>query len=279
VAQLRDQLEWFGELDTSQYEALCVVDPQFVDDYVRADLKDDFSRLKQRTLERQAEAMEAALAEASQTPPLTRKALLATARAAVAKVFDPEELGTFLLNRFQVAALRGLVKHGRPEDVRLARRFVDSDAPGVRLEALNLLERFGTQADAPRAVALAKVLYKEDQQRAARLASRLTRPSSRVKRLEELRAQPALRRWSVEELAHVPGKAGTKAAFVLLWADDPDVRLAALQVVLTRADEERHAAVLTIYERHRHFYNVVRALDRHLFAPAWLREALLRAES
>jgi hypothetical protein len=67
----------------------------------------------------------------------------------------------------------------------------------------------------------------------------------------------------------------TREVISLMWDDKDGVRLAAVEVALERVPGDKHEALLDFYvSQGPYFYNVVRAMDRQLYARAWLREAL-----
>jgi hypothetical protein len=67
---------------------------------------------------------------------------------------------------------------------------------------------------------------------------------------------------------------GTPAPSASGLVDLAYVRLAAAKVVWDAVPPEHADPLLSFYMRHRHFYNVVRAVDRRLRASEWLEPAL-----
>jgi hypothetical protein len=154
-------------------------------------------------------------------------------------------------------------------------RVVLCDDQDLRVEALRLFERFGTSHDVATLVTLAGRVYEDDlRRRAASIALRLAYRKDKLDVLKALRETHSLRNWSVERLAEVSG--GIDEAWQLLWSDDAEVRLAAATVFWDAIDPKHADTVLSAYLSGRHFYNVVRAIDRRLYAPNWLRDALPR---
>jgi HEAT repeat protein len=175
---------------------------------------------------------------------------------------------------FRRAALRILVEHGKPADVRFARRFATDDDEDIRVEALRLFERFGTSHDAATVLELADQVYSDDERRrAAQTALRLANKKDKLAVLTQLRTIRSVRVWAVERLAEILPD-GFGVALELLSADEPDVRLAAADVVWSLVTPDRADRLLSIYMERRYFYNVVRAVDRRLYAADWLGDAL-----
>ena len=186
----------------------------------------------------------------------------------------PGSVGRLLFRR---SALRVLVANGKPSDVRFARQFAADGDHDTRVEALRLFERFGTSHDASTVLALVGQVYDDhDRLRAAETALRLAYKKDKLTVLAKLRDTHTVRIWAVERLADVEG--GVSVAWHLLTNNDAEVRLAAADVVWNAIKPEIADDLLSYYMRQRHFYNVVRAIDRRLYAHKWLAEALESAK-
>jgi hypothetical protein len=242
---------------------------------VRRDLADDFARLRRRSKHLWTIDLLAAVGRSGNRPghAAERKQVVLAAEKTWSQYEPDNDMGRFLLRLFRRAALRILVQHGKAADVRFARRLATDGDSHIRVEALRLFERFGTSHDAATVLELADQVYgEEERQRGAETALRLAYKKDKLAVLAELRKIRSVRVWAVERLAEVPE--GLAVALELLHADEPDVRLAAADVVwsLVRPDMADH--LLSLYMQRRYFYNVVRAIDRRMYAPDWLRDAL-----
>jgi hypothetical protein len=106
----------------------------------------------------------------------------------------------------------------------------------------------------------------------AETALRLAYKKDKLQVLRDLGEIHSLRNWSVRRLASVDG--GTSEAWQLLWSEHAQVRVEAATVVWDAIDPKNAEALLAMYTGVRHFYNVVRTIDRRLYAPDWLADAL-----
>jgi len=274
--ELRRGVRWASSRGAAHYEALGLRDARWAEAHVRRDLRSNFADLKAAgQAEMVAETM-LTVTGATGKPPTEQE------RAAVEKSVEKnwqqwiaeDELGGFLARRFQRAALRVLVARGAPRDVKFARQFAESTDNDLRIASIRLLDRFGTSHDSAAAAQLAEQVYGDDHRlQAAEIALRLAFKKDKLRVLERLRATPPLAGWSTSRLADTDNGIGD--AINLLRSKDSSARLSAASVVWDWVAPNRADALLTFYMTHgQHFYNVVRAVDRRLYAPDWLRDAL-----
>jgi len=273
---LKDGVRWESVHGPACYEALGLLDEQWAETHVRRDLRSDFAAKKNFG----REALVATTV--AEVEVKAKRALTEREREMVVEAVDKrwreewiaeEKLGRFVTRQFRRAALHVLVAHGRPADVQFARIFADSDDQDIRAEVLRLFERFGTAYDAPTVLALTDQVYgNESRQRAASTALRLAYKKDKLTAIRTLQENHTVRIWAVSQLADVKG--GFDEAWGLLRSDDAEVRLAATEIVWDAVNPENADALLSYYMRGQHFYNVVRAIDRRLYASDQLRVAL-----
>lgn len=273
--ELRAGIQWTSQNGPACYEALGLRDSEWAARNIRRDLRMGFAALRDagRTSLRAA-AITAA--EATFDRPLT-DAEQAVAVQKVDEIWKPwsldEKVGHFVQREYTRAALHVLVTSGRRADVRIARQLADSGDQDLRGDALRLFARFGTHHDTATVVKLTGQIYDDQLQvLGAETALRLAYKKDKVAVLSSLREVHALRTWSVDQLAHIPG--AVNEAWKLLWSPDADIRIAAAGVVWDAVSPEDADRLLSAYTGARHFYNVVRAIDRRLFGPEWLADAL-----
>jgi hypothetical protein len=273
--ELRAGIQWTSLNGPACYEALGLRDSEWAKRNIRRDLQTGFAALRDAA---RASIRAAAITatEATLQRPLTDAEQAVSVQKAdeIWKSWSPEEkVGQFTQRQYARAALHVLVASGRRADVRIARRFADSGDQDLRGDALRLFARFGTHRDTAIVVKLTGQIYDNELQvLGAETALRLAYKKDKLAVLSSLREVHALRRWSVEQLAHVPG--AVNEAWKLLWSPNADIRIAAARVVWDAVSPEDADRLLSVYTDSRHFYNVVRAIDRRLFAPDWLRDAL-----
>lgn len=276
-AQVDAELEWKALSGPRHFEALGRNDAEWVNRHVRADLEDDFERLKERSIAPTIASLEDSLETESgrSLTDIEKTAVAAAVRNRLDEELD-EKVRVFVLGQFRVAALRLLVLHGRAEDAEIARRFATDDDYDVRIEALRLLDRFAGPDDAGLVRDMLGSLYGDEQRQAAALLLRLSPSDERLQLLAELRSEFGLRTWAVDQLRTIDDEEATHEALNLMWDKDNEIRLVAVDVALERLPgRKKHEVLLEFYlSRGSYFYNVVRALDRDLYARTWLRDAL-----
>ena len=273
--ELRNGIQWISRSGPACYQALGLRDSEWAQRNVRRDLRTGFAAL----IDSERESVLASAittAEATVARPLTDEE-----RAAAVQKFEDvwqswnpaEKVGQFTLRQYTRAALHVLVATGGRADARIARQFASSGDQDLRGEALRLFAAFGTSRDATTVVKLTEQIYDPALQiLGAETALRLAYKKDKLAVLAALREVHALRSWTVEQLARIPG--GVDEAWSLLWSLDADIRIAAASVIWDAVSPENADRLLSIYTDNRHFYNVVRAVDRRLFAPNWLADAL-----
>jgi hypothetical protein len=273
--ELRAGIQWTSQNGPACYEALGLRDGEWAERNIRRDLRTGFAALR----DAERTSLRAAAITAAETTfarPLT-DAEQAVAVQKVDEIWKPwsldEKVGQFVQREYTRAALRVLVTNGRRADVRIARQLADSGDQDLRGDALRLFARFGTHHDTATVVKLTGQIYDDKLQvLGAETALRLAYKKDKVAVLSSLREVHALRTWSVEQLAHIPG--AVNEAWKLLWSPDADIRIAAAGVVWDAVSPEDADRLLSAYTGSRHFYNVVRAIDRRLFGREWLADAL-----
>jgi hypothetical protein len=273
--ELRAGIRWTSRSGPACYEALGLRDRDWAERNVRRDLRTGFVALIDA--ERGSiRATAITAAEAGLGRPLTDQEQAGALQKCeeIWKSWSPDEkVGQFTLRQYTHAALQALVATGRRADVRFARHFADSGDQDLRGDALRLFARFGTPHDTDTVVKLTEQIYDAELQvLGAETALRLAYKKDKLAVLAALREVHALRTWSVEQLAPLPG--GVSEAWQLLWSRDADIRVAAAGIVWDAVRPEEADRLLSVYTRTQHFYNVVRAIDRRLFAPDWLADAL-----
>jgi hypothetical protein len=277
--ELAQRVEWSTPMAATYYEALGLVDGDWADRHVRRDLTSDFVRLERR-FRNELDSMvirqpiSAAMLDTLDDRQRAAVADTITMRVEefernVAPFFAEDKLGGFIRRSFRLAALRILVARGKRGDVRFARQFAQDTDQSVRVEALRLFEVHGTAHDVEAILALGDQVYAErEKRRAAETALRLAYKKDKLHVLARLRESRLTSDWSVRQLATIPR--GVDAAWELLWAEKPDVRRAAADVVWDQAEAGLADPLLSLYMQRRHYYNVVRAVDERLYAPDWL---------
>jgi hypothetical protein len=267
--RLREGVKWASVRGPAFYEALGLRDPEWTKQ-VRRDLRDDFARLKS---EGRAEMLAVFTSAETSLTERDHAALVEYVEKKYWNQWVEPELGGYLVRLFRRAALRILVSHGRPSDIRFARHFASNPDSLLRSVVLELFERFGTSRDAMTVLGLADEFYDHDERhRAAKAAFRLAYKKDKLAVLEALWSNRTEKEWAVSQLAALEG--GTAKAWQLLRSEHLRLRSAAAQVVWDTVDPRHADGLLSAYMEYHHYYSVVVAVDRRLYAPRWLAPAL-----
>ncbi|MEQ1922708.1 MAG: HEAT repeat domain-containing protein [Pyrinomonadaceae bacterium] len=164
---------------------------------------------------------------------------------------------------------------GGPDDAQYGRKYIRSNNPGVQLESIFLLSRFGDASDADvlsealttgkleTPTAAAKALIDTADNKAETIQSLLTFDD------------PKVIAFAISSLS-APADKGTEDLLLSLLRDSRDqVRLAALGYFVRTKDDENLTELLTSYttdnENKGYFYNVVHWLDAVLYSPDQLK--------
>jgi hypothetical protein len=276
---LRKSLKWIGGNGWAVYGSL--MDQTFEDEAerLRADLETDFKDLRKayrqeieliiyRDVEREAQKV------SDGTPPQD----LVSNRVAerMADFFsDFDSLEVFTTRRFRLAALRILSRRGSPEDIRFARRFISDADRDILGECIGLVGRFGDSSDVDSLLEIATRLYGEHAQEAVRVAFSLASDVAELfERVLEL-DKPALTAIAIEGLADLDIESTFELILPILRNPNERIRRAAIGSLIKRLSRKQMRILMDAYpnEPGYFFYNVGVRLDRHLYAPGWLRAA------
>ena len=298
VEELLSRIDFY-EIDAPHaYRVLALHHFDRVKDRLRRDLREGFQSLKAQS---ELNFLGKMPVDASDAAKKAAGDLLARLR----------ELNEPISARFTEAALAGLAQHGGCEDATSARRAIEQEDQydETLREAVNLLARFGnredafalltlakekygdlrelaesaaadiltaqgSRADAERLVTAAKAASGEAQAALARAAMKLTPglKGAPGKLLES--GEPALVRLAFCELLGKGQGTRKRRAVRLLMSENGAIRDAAVSFLANVCDNALLRAVLGEYlELPSHYYSVVCALDRLLYAPGALGDA------
>jgi hypothetical protein len=274
AAQMDASLDWSGVGVPERYESLAVQDPERMK-RVRADLTDGFTAYQTAAHERLIAETAAAAAARMKTqlpPPQLRQVVNDQLQDHWSKMTAEKGIGGFIAAQLTAAALRALLRAGVPRDVHFGRQYITHPNTAVRIEAVRLIGRWGTAADAQRLLIAAQSGGPATElEEIAEIAFRLTRPARKLDFLGSVREQSQLATWSVRKLADISGKQAFREVLELLDHRDAPIRRVAAEVVFEKVDLAKFA---DLFNQHAltdtYYYNVMCALDRKLYTPAWL---------
>ncbi len=273
--KLVDSIEWTDIEAPIRYEVFGRRHRSWAKRFARKDLQTDFERVRKASRDAVIASSTKAVAEKLGRAP--SRAELAEAHSGAFErlgvFFEGGRIDAFMLSLFQSAALKVLVENPRREDVKLARRFANSDDIDVRKAALDLFEKVATTHDASTLKSLSETFYTaEDELRAAKLAYSVTFKKNRLQTLLSFSEKSACQAWAISELASVSG--GLEELWKMLRSDTAEKRDDAVAALWDGIADGKQDDVLNMYMEGHHYYNVVREFDKRINAPRWLSEAL-----
>jgi len=174
--------------------------------------------------------------------------------------------------------LAGLAAHGDSFDLKFGRKYLSHDSYDVRLEATEIVERFGDQSDSQTLVQIAKSTEGILQEAAARAAMRLdpgpgNSASALLRTADKILISIVLQSFMSED------DTNEKNDFLepFLTDEKEELRLSALAYLVKRYSEGDLENLLGRYTSQKpYYYDVVCWLDRILYAPSRLKEMYQR---
>lgn len=275
---LLSRLDWFDFESTYIYEALARHHFDEIESRLSQDLENDFIELKEESLMRLTQSYREAVRKDAEkrwdeaAVQARREELDKKAGIATAKILDRRKsTERFVLRRFRAAALAGLAEHGSERHLSLARRFVKSEDRELVMSSIELIRRVGDEADVPILLEAAKNSWGDIQELAAEAAVNLSNePIDVALELLDMDEQrvvaPALK-----ALERASWSQSFDPVWELLRDESPTVREEAAAYFITRLDALQDLP--EVYTRGQYYYNVVARIDRHLYAPDWVRQA------
>ena len=198
-----------------------------------------------------------------------------TAIEAVAeKMFEEwaDNLDNFITSGFVSAGLAALAKNGSVNDLPIARQHLDSKDSASRKAALEMVAKFGNDADVEPLLALAAREYGDIAERAAKTALALSADRwIRAKQYVEREAMPFLR-VGIDALGeHTEFPSRWLELVPYLFVGNASVRLATAKLLCSRLEDGDLVRLLNqCLEEETYYYDVVAALDRSIYGPtAW----------
>jgi hypothetical protein len=250
-------VDWFPIEGRLAYKSLALDHYELIEEEIRSDLEEGFSRIKQNSLDRIAEKY----------------------GAEAAKKFDDEfkSLDDFIRCQFIEAALLGLVKNGVPSDVVFGRQYISHAYDFVKLPAVELIARFGTAEDSKTLLALSGESWGETRDVAGIAALRLSSNPLDVAVVLTKSKSNKLVQAGFNWLYDQPLTAVGSFFEELINDEDELARLRAVYFFSKKMPRKRLIRLLDAYlERETYYYNVVAWLDRVLYSPRCLKRFFLR---
>ena len=266
-------VSWFYPDGHVAYKVLSLKHFDRFGDRVRTDMADRFATFREtekhrlradivasvdRKLLLESSALDAAISIAE-----------ATAEKAVAELAD---LDNFITSTFVGAGLAALAKNGSVNDLTIARQNLDSKDPASTGAALEIVSRFGNDADVEPLLALAAREYGDIAERAAKTALALSVDRwIRAKQYLEREARPFVH-VGIEALAeHTEFPSKWPELVPYLFVSNASVRQATAKLLGSRLDPLDLVSLINhCHKAETYYYDVVTTLDRSVYGPtAW----------
>jgi len=194
---------------------------------------------------------------------------------------DWAELGEFIAGLYTTAALAALVKVATPDDVPIARGFLNESA--FRKDVLPIIAALGAEEDVPGLIEIARSSFGEERKMVLDAVESLTRDKLRTARVLISSEGREMRGKGLSLVASLSDPDAIPLLIELLAHQNEGVRVTAVAQLYKRVPRDRMVQLLCNYiVGGWYFYNVVVWMDRLIYAPALvsayyekeLREAL-----
>jgi HEAT repeat protein len=241
-------VDWFSVNGWLAYKSLATDHYSAVRDALRPDIEDGFARIRQQSIEERRSKFGEGFVEET------------------VKAFDKYE--DFIRSQFTEAALSGLVANGDRSDVRFGRQYLGNDRQAIKLDAVRIVSKFGTEEDVASLLDIWRDSWGDARDEAGSAALRLSkRPFEVAQELIRGSHQSAVREgfdWLYRQ-----DSAEVMDLFAeLLESESAIDRERALYFFSKRIDEKGLTDLLEgQFDKETYYYNVVTWLDKLLYAP------------
>jgi HEAT repeat protein len=241
-------VDWFSINGWLAYKSLATHHYNAIRDVLRPDLENGFARVRQGSIE----AIRSELGDDF-------------VNRTIEGFSNVED---FIRSQFAEAALSGLVANGEPSDIHFGRQYLGNDRQPIKLEAVRIVSKFGTEEDVPSLLEIWRDSWGEARDEAGSAALRLSkRPLEVAQELIRSTHQSAVQ----EGFDWLYGQDSAEAMDLfaeLLESENATERERAVYFFSKWLDRESLADLLEgQFEKETYYYNVVTWLDRLLYAP------------
>ena len=272
-------VSWFSQDGRIAYKVLGLMHFDRFGDKVRTDMADRFATFHEAEKHAMKQTMlregHGKIIDKQIQPEGAALDVASTAIEAVAeKMFEEwaDNLDNFITSGFVSAGLAALAKNGSVNDLPIARQHLDSKDSASRKAALEMVAKFGNDADVEPLLALAAREYGDIAERAAKTALALSADRwIRAKQYVEREAMPFLR-VGIDALGeHTEFPSRWLELVPYLFVGNASVRLATAKLLCSRLEDGDLVRLLNqCLEEETYYYDVVAALDRSIYGPtAW----------
>ena len=266
-------VSWFSQDGRIAYKVLGLMHFDRFGDKVRTDMADRFATFYEAEKYALPAKYRALLDEQIQVESgASEAAITAAVEDLVEKTVGRTDLDDFIRSTFMSAGLAALAKNGSVNDLPIARQHLDSKDSASIKAALEMVAKFGNDADFEPLLDLAAREYGDIAKRAAKTALALSADRwIRAKQYVEREAMPFLR-VGIDALGeHTEFPSRWLELVPYLFVGNASVRLATAKLLCSRLEDGDLVRLLNqCLEEETYYYDVVAALDRSIYGPtAW----------
>ena len=252
--ELLQELDFFNTSSDTVYRALVLDHFPLMESRIRSDLEDEFESLRQNSESR----LQNQYGDAAES---------------IIKGFR-EEIIRFVKARFTAAALEGLIRNGKKEDVKFARKYICNTIFNIAdKEAIELLSKFGDYTDVEKLLEVASKAYGPTKRLAVETAFKVSKKKSKILRELIEKNDSEISKIVIQILASSKIPKKFNMAKNLLNSKDEKIRLEALSILVKRYSSEKLEKLLSDYtSQQTYYYNVVSWIDRCLYSKGLFRK-------
>lgn len=186
------------------------------------------------------------------------------------------KLNDFIRNNFVTSALSIISEHNNPENVRIARKYIDSDYESIKKLAIQIIAENGDSSDVPKLITICTNSYGEISELAANSALQLDPGISGAVSSFLLANDIRLIKFALKYLRTEPIEITKSIAETLLLNNNDSIRRQAVFFLINKLPKEELEELLRSYPKTHYYYNVICWLDRFLYAPSPFKEVFIK---
>jgi hypothetical protein len=258
VDKLIEKVDWLSLEGANAYKALAVEHYQTLSEFIRTDLENGFTRIREKWLKDLESRVGPEAAER-----LSQKV--------------DEKLDDFIRSEYTESALSGLARHAQPSDVQIGRKYLTDSNPAIQLAAAEIVSKFGDDQDVQTLLNISEKAWGRLEKLATEAAIRLSRGPLQLA-LEMAISGNARKAKIANQWLKNQDSSEIRNYFRSLLDDEGESRRAVgVSYLARKLDETQMRELLDEYlGKQTYYYNVVTWVGRLLYAPSPLKEMFTR---
>lgn len=276
-SRLPELSDWNEPASPGAYRTLAIKHFEKFAERLRSDLRTDFASDSEKYYQKQLEEYRE-LFEKPVTNLLSSNLFgFRLGTGSSQKKREPEESAKssveWYKKYFQTAALEGLLENGSPADIEFGRQFLFHADEDVRIGALKILRKWGSENDIPNLIKIAQSTDGLVQELAAQAALAISGNSLEVAReLLKIGDEVVISITLSELILSSDKKVASDFLKKYLYSDDENIRTRAMTFFALKLDSKELTDLLNEYMSEAvYYYDVVCCFDRILYSPATIR--------